>query len=367
MGKNILLFVLVLGLQSLLLCNPIDGTPTTIFSELVFDNNNNWTMELYFPHGNATYADSIILNVSGKEAKLKTSFNSTFVGIITSDSLYTPLTINREGDKIVIYTYTLGRTKQDSIMFGYYPGATVGKPDSGYSILRLYDFYSIDCLTKHPSLGVKNDTVGLSGTIRGHIYDKNGKLIKGYNLNYANTYFYLEGLLHISDDGTYTSQIFNTIYKPGSLLINWVDIMDTNNPDTLRITNFDLNNIHPDTVVYQDIHLTDTCEYCMLVDAVTKNDQPLDNELTLINYPNPFNPSTNFSIKIPDMIKVKQGSINIYNVRGQLIRTIPVSGSSIKSWDGKNMNGRMMSSGIYYYQLVINRQVMKNGSMILLK
>ncbi|MDR3627110.1 MAG: T9SS type A sorting domain-containing protein [Ignavibacteriaceae bacterium] len=366
MGKNILLFVLVLGLQSLLLCNPIDSTPTTIFSELVFDNNNNWTMELYFPHGNETFADSIILNVSGKEAKLKTSFNNTSVGIITSDSLYTPLTINREGDKIVIYTYTLGRTKQDSIMFGNYPGATVGTPDSGYSILRLYTYLERDCLTKNPSLGVVNDTVGLTGTLKGHIYDNNNRLIKNYYIDsFRSNSLFLEGLVSISSDGTYTTPIFNTVYKPG-FLVDAVNDMGYYY-DTLKIENFVLTNIHPDTVVYQDIHLTDTCEYCMLVDAVTKNDQPLNNELTLINYPNPFNPSTNFSIKIPDMMKVKQGSINIYNVRGQLIRTIPVSGSSIKSWDGKNMNGRMMSSGIYYYQLVINRQVMKNGSMILLK
>ena len=138
MGKKLLLFVILIWSQALLWCNPIDNTPITKFSELFFDNNNNWAMQIYFPFGYQTISsgmggfDSVIFIVSNTSSKLNISYpNGTRVGVITSDSLTTPLVINREGDKVVICTYSHYNSstliRQDAIMFGNYPGATVGR------------------------------------------------------------------------------------------------------------------------------------------------------------------------------------------------------------------------------------------------
>ena len=378
MKKYFLLLVMFWGIQFTLIANPIDDTPIAKFSELVFDNSNNWTMEIYLPfeHNNSAI-DSIIINIGGVESKLNISYpDYTSIFLINSDSLITPLSINRNGDKIIIYTFSSiygQQIRQDSIIFGNDPWATVGVPLMGYSILRFStrlpsnNYNTIDCLTKNPSLGAVNDTVGISGTLKGHIYNNNNKLITNYYHPMAGQgIFLLESELNLNSDGTYTTPIFNTIYKPGFLELRIVNFEIFSK--TFKIDNFELNNIHPDTVVNQDIHLIDTCDYCsVVVDAVEKTEIRLNNNVILINYPNPFNPTTNFYIKIPNNLKGKPANISIFNVNGQLIRKMSVKEGVTAQWNGRNERGRMMASGVYYYSLNINNQSIKTGSMILLK
>jgi len=65
------------------------------------------------------------------------------------------------------------------------------------------------------------------------------------------------------------------------------------------------------------------------------------------NYPNPFNPSTTISFSLPEQTLV---SIQIYNVRGQLIHTLTNSvyapGQHTLTWKPINL-----SSGIYLYKI----------------
>jgi hypothetical protein len=37
------------------------------------------------------------------------------------------------------------------------------------------------------------------------------------------------------------------------------------------------------------------------------------------------------------------------------------------SWDGRDAVGSVMPSGVYYYKLNVDKQVLRTGSMILLK
>ena len=378
MKKYFLLLAMFWGFSFYLFANPIDNTPITKFSELAFDNGNYWVMEIYFPFGYVSNIDSIVFNISGVESKLNILYpEGTQIGVITSDSLESPLYINRNGDKIIIYTYSslygYQVVRQDSIIFGNDPWATVEAPPTDYSILRFFtrlpsnNYNTIDCLTKNPSLGVVNDTVGLSGTLRGHIYDNKNNLITNYYHPMAGQgIFLLESEVILNSDGSYTTPIFNTIYKPGFLELRIVSFEIFSK--TFRIQNFELDNIHPDTVINQDIHLIDTCDYCtVIVDAIEKSETLPNNKVILINYPNPFNPTTNFFIRIPDYLKGKQASISIFNINGQLIRKIAVVEGTNTQWNGRDSNGRTAASGVYYYSLNINNQVMKTGSMILLK
>ncbi len=70
------------------------------------------------------------------------------------------------------------------------------------------------------------------------------------------------------------------------------------------------------------------------------------------NYPNPFNPVTTIFYESP---KASQITLAIYNLRGQLVRTL-VSGEALPGrqqvvWDGTDNKGRHMASGIYIYKL----------------
>jgi hypothetical protein len=70
------------------------------------------------------------------------------------------------------------------------------------------------------------------------------------------------------------------------------------------------------------------------------------------NYPNPFNPVT--SIRF-DMKEKGVVTLKIYNVAGQLVRTlldgVKAAGSYSVAWDGKNNRGAGVGSGIYFYKM----------------
>ncbi|MCB0305753.1 MAG: T9SS type A sorting domain-containing protein, partial [Calditrichaeota bacterium] len=70
------------------------------------------------------------------------------------------------------------------------------------------------------------------------------------------------------------------------------------------------------------------------------------------NYPNPFNPSTTIRFSLAEAGTV---SLKIYNVRGQLVKTLLSSsleaGSHQVNWNGLNQQGSQVASGVYFYHL----------------
>jgi hypothetical protein len=102
---------------------------------------------------------------------------------------------------------------------------------------------------------------------------------------------------------------------------------------------------------------------------VGENQRPeLPKSLTLLqNYPNPFNPNTRISFDLPTGSNI---SLQIYNVMGQVVRTLENSFRSAGhyeiEWDGKDRDGRMAASGIYFYRLQTAAEVVTR-KMLLLK
>jgi hypothetical protein len=370
MKTKILFFLL--GVQPFLWANPIDITPITRFSELVFDDDNHWTMELLIPYNfEDNFPDSIILKISNNETKLKsTLFNETQIYLITTDSLATPLTINRDGDQIELDTFSSvygNQIRVDWITFGNVIGASLGQPKSGFSIMRNVlkaahsNYTTIDCLTQKASLGVVNDTSGIAGTLMGNMYDMNTKPVTKL-IDFS--YFELDTWISIKPNGFYSTRIFR--HFPVDTIKSLV-VRESDFNSYIRYQEIEpiiLNNIHPDTTVIQDIHLKSN-EY--IDTAVDTYHQPKNEPLEVINYPNPFNASTHFLIKIPNEMMGKTGRINIFNVKGERIKSIPFKTGLSVSWDGKDENDRIMPSGKFYYHVAIGDKTMQTGSMILLK
>ena len=96
---------------------------------------------------------------------------------------------------------------------------------------------------------------------------------------------------------------------------------------------------------------------------------PRSAELSLDqNFPNPFNPSTSISFSVG--AGGAEVSLNIYDIRGSLIRTL-VDGFSDEGahtvfWNGINNQGKNVSSGVYVYRLKTKNQV-HTRKMVLLK
>ncbi|MBC8414871.1 MAG: T9SS type A sorting domain-containing protein [Candidatus Cloacimonetes bacterium] len=99
---------------------------------------------------------------------------------------------------------------------------------------------------------------------------------------------------------------------------------------------------------------------------VTQNLIP-NTQYHLTNYPNPFNPETKIVFNLPESGQVK---LEIYNIKGQKVKTLldcyMSPGRSEMIWNGKDDNGKRVSSGVYFYQLVAEKKTITK-KMILIK
>jgi FG-GAP-like repeat len=109
---------------------------------------------------------------------------------------------------------------------------------------------------------------------------------------------------------------------------------------------------------------------------VDVNENLISSQIQIQNYPNPFNPSTEIRFKISDFNYIRSLEIQIYNLKGQKIKTTPVilnssiqprtgliEGSGI--WNGTDNSNNDVSSGIYYCKLNLSNSPVKK--MILMK
>jgi len=89
------------------------------------------------------------------------------------------------------------------------------------------------------------------------------------------------------------------------------------------------------------------------------------------NYPNPFNPSTTIQYDIPEGSGIVLVEINIYDVRGSLIKKLldekKDPGSYSVNWNGHDSSGQQVSSGIYLYRMQIDHDLVTIKKMVLLK
>ncbi len=86
------------------------------------------------------------------------------------------------------------------------------------------------------------------------------------------------------------------------------------------------------------------------------------------NYPNPFNPETGIQFFIP---KTTEISLEVYNILGQKIKTLykgtKESGGYEVKWNGRDNQGKNVSSGIYLYVLRSKNGVTFTRKMTLLR
>ena len=96
--------------------------------------------------------------------------------------------------------------------------------------------------------------------------------------------------------------------------------------------------------------------------------QDISNELVLMNIPNPFSNSTTIHYSYPK--DEKDAKINIYNVKGQLVRQFSLVSNnhlnqSSVEWDGKDDMGQIVGSGIYLYKIQVGKKTVTKGMFLL--
>jgi len=107
--------------------------------------------------------------------------------------------------------------------------------------------------------------------------------------------------------------------------------------------------------------------------SIVSEDDAVDvipNVSTLLgNFPNPFNPETTIQFSIGNVENVE---INVYNVRGQRVRTLLDGSKEFEAgyhdviWNGRDDRGQSVGSGVYFYRMVAGENTAV-GRMLLLK
>jgi len=168
---------------------------------------------------------------------------------------------------------------------------------------------------------------------------------------------------------------FNLFYYPNSNKIDTLlNQFWTNNTIYKKNKNYYLIKSSTNSSVVYDEQLNNTniilpffstlVEVYNYPKVVTKNEIIVnkDYKLKIINYPNPFNPTTNIKFTIPNNGFV---NLSIYNIQGEKVATL-FDSHLTKGEHTTTFTGNNLSSGIYIYQLKYNNAI-TTGKMLLLK
>ncbi|MFA5044871.1 MAG: T9SS type A sorting domain-containing protein [Paludibacter sp.] len=350
--KKLLLFIFVIACVTISKGNPIVA-PSVAISELAFESNGNWVIELQgFDLNPNIQIDSIFLESSTGISKLK---RFTFDGIsniilVRNDSLLSNLTINLAGDSLKLHYYYNSfdfSMHKPALVYGNFKTAQFYSPGTSQTLAGISGFqystkYSID---KSPTIGLENDTVGMCGTIKGNIYDKNNQLVSGNDYT-----FYGTDDLHFNStpDGSYSSRIYSYKNHISNLSVYYRPKTKWSNVEIIPV---DVS-IQPDTVVNVDIHLIS-----YVIDGIDK--VKMSEESLLRISPNPIKDlAFKYEISIP--VKSSTSYIELISLSGQKIGQFPVTENT-----GKINLPANTANGMYSLRLFVNNKNYATAKIII--
>ncbi|MCJ7578327.1 MAG: T9SS type A sorting domain-containing protein, partial [candidate division Zixibacteria bacterium] len=197
----------------------------------------------------------------------------------------------------------------------------------------------------------KNFALEVGGSIKGHVYGDDAVSLSGATVTAFGFFdqFPIERSKTTPADGSYKIGGLPTGYYKVRAYDGCKYIYYNNKPswdlaDSVFVT-------MPDSVININFSFPTT--------AVEDEDdqttrRPAEFELSQ-NYPNPFNPGTQIEYTLK---KTGHVTLHIYNILGEKVKTLldqdQPAGLYRIDWDGKNDNGKPVSSGIYLYKLEVN-------------
>lgn len=366
--KKLLLLISAIALFATLEANPI-VLPYYSMTEFAIEANGDWVIELALRGGSGNMVvDSITIKSSTGSAKWKnrSTTNGISLGyiVLRNDSMLANLSINPLGDYIEVFTYSNNgmsfNMSPTKVAFGNYPNSIVKAPKAGQSISTIpqylcapiYDpkdgwfilgyqcgVYSnsnnIFSLDNSPTIGFNCDSTGMYGTLKGHIYDTNGKLITDTKMTME-----FPGnprTFSPKADGSYSTFLFannnkfSTIYKTATSI-----------KDTVDITPIDID-MDPDSVIIADIHLTD-----FIYVGIPKVQEETESIIKI--FPNPVKDlSINYEIEIP--VKSANSFLEVINLEGQKIAAYTLTNNI-----GKIELPDNIKNGMYSINLFVNNK-----------
>ncbi len=151
-----------------------------------------------------------------------------------------------------------------------------------------------------------------------------------------------------------------TIYSNSDYFIFWFDVKRKvyegyDQYYVLYCTNRGVDGISYSSIKFQTKQISTSIEDS---DDLTVNSYSLEQ-----NYPNPFNSQTEISYSLQNHSEVK---INIYSAKGELVKNL-VSGRQSKGRHTVTFGADKFTSGIYYYQLKVDGEIIETKKMLYLQ
>jgi len=178
-----------------------------------------------------------------------------------------------------------------------------------------------------------------------------------YENKYLNQYPELKDYQILSDIINVSSsiQLFNSDVEVRIDLNKLGTLENYNNVRVFSINNEELQLLEGNLINdYLNFYVNQLQSYIVVYDVNNQDSQsevPSSFGITAC-YPNPFNPVTYIDYSVDLDSKV---SVFIYNINGRKVKTIEsefkTAGLYKTSWDGRNNNGTMMPSGVYFIEI----------------
>lgn len=353
--KRSLALGLVFLVMHLVNGNPLPSPNNFVLSELFFNTEGKWEIELKFFDDSFYFSGTENIRISSKNGYTslkhlnKDPNNDKLILKITSDSLQSNLLIDPLGDSIFIINGYTVYPLIPPLVFGNCVTASIRAPKTGESISLYgfdysydYDFdYSID---KSPSVANENDSTGMCGTIKGKIYDP-------YNILPTNAWLAGNGIMDFKPEanGDYSARITSSKHKIDKLYY-FATKSEMASGYYVKISPI-VFTTEPDTIVDIDLHIYD------IVSSVEgiKNNQ----EIIFKIAPNPIKESSfNYEIAIP--VKSSNSYVEIVSINGQVVGRYSVSESK-----GRINLERKLQVGNYSVRLFVNNKNYANSKIII--
>ena len=206
-----------------------------------------------------------------------------------------------------------------------------------------------------PSLGSNPFSVNTRGTFSGYVYDINDNPVNSARIDYnPSDYLFF---LYTDENGYFeNTQMYGMNYSVTVYI-------DDTEYGSENIT------VEPDSTTF--------IEFYTNYDSSKTQDLTLSPKTFLSNYPNPFYPTVNKNTTISfSTTEHTEKTITIYNQKGQKVRSLEcinrVNAKATESlshinWDGKDGNGKLVNSGVYFYTLEMDGKEVASNKMIVLR
>lgn len=343
-----LLFLVFPLLFSNLITLGNSGPPMALLREVLFDSSGNWSVELYLYQ--EPYIDSIWVEFSSGGACVTsyTLIAPDDLTVIDNSNLSTPLTVDPDGDYIIIRSGGSSYSHYDSLAFGNYPGSILDCINNGvsyaYVVIPGNGWSSGFSIDKTPTMGLINDTSGAVAYFSGTAYKVNGEVFTDGEIVFVPE----ELSISINPDGTFNHPIFARRYEC----------------EEVRI-------IHYSPYSYADYTII-PLEFCALPGSyiqedfvttglvTTSENIPLKDPLVIVS-PNPFSTAITFYWAALAFNPNDFTELCIFDQQGkQLLKERIRIDLQKYQWNPEGY----VPSGIYVYQLVRNGQAVSSGKIV---